>query len=66
MSWDPGKNWSYAQISLLWELSKEGKTLRELAARIGKSEDAVLEKAEALGITLEYTGAIQVIKEKGA
>lgn len=43
--------WTYAQISLLLELS-EGIPLPEIAVRIGKDEEAIKMKAAELGIRL--------------
>jgi hypothetical protein len=52
MRLDSSKYWTYAQISLLWELSLEKKPTREIVELVGKSEDAVRMKASELGITL--------------
>jgi DNA-binding Lrp family transcriptional regulator len=49
-----GKNrpWQYADISILWELSKQGLPAQEIARRLGRSEESVLEKARELDIVL--------------
>ena len=47
------KNWTYAQTSLLWQLSAEKKPLREMVTFIGKSEEEVRQKASELGMLLK-------------
>ncbi len=42
--------WSYGEIALLWELSKQDVPAREIGRRLGKTEVAVREKAKDLGI----------------
>lgn len=44
--------WMYAEISVLWELSKQGLSAREIAQRLGRSEESVLRKAKELDIVL--------------
>lgn len=51
--WDNRTDWTYAQISLLWELSKDEKSLPEIAARVGKSQEVIQAKAAELGISLK-------------
>lgn len=43
--------WSYAQKAMLWELSQGNLTPREIAVKLAKTEQEVLEKAAELGIT---------------
>lgn len=49
---NPRHFWTYAQISLLLELSREGLPLHDIAYRVGKDEEAVKAKAAELGIHL--------------
>jgi predicted transcriptional regulator len=53
--------WSYAEVAVMWELSKKGMPLKEIAVRVGKTEEAVRTKAKELGIELK-----EELKEKGA
>lgn len=55
--WDSRTDWTYAQISLLWELSKDEKPLPEIVACIGKPQEAVRAKAAELGISLNGQSA---------
>lgn len=52
MIFSKDRPWQYAEISVLWELSKQGMTVREIALRLGRSEKSILRKAEELKIAL--------------
>jgi hypothetical protein len=47
------QTWSYYDLSALWELSKHGLSADDIAYRLGKTEDAVLDKVHRLGIILK-------------
>jgi hypothetical protein len=55
--WGKDTPWSYADLALLWEMTKKNIPPKEIALRLGKSEKAVRAKAQELGITLKEKGA---------
>jgi hypothetical protein len=52
MNWDTDKTWTYAQISLLWEMALNRAPVLEISSRIGKSYEDICAKAAELGISL--------------
>jgi hypothetical protein len=46
------QHWTYAQVSLLWELARDEAVVMEISIRIGKSCEEIRRKAEELGIPL--------------
>jgi hypothetical protein len=55
MTWASRTGWTYAQISLLWELAKNNNaSLLEISSRVGKAPDEICDKATELGITLTF------------
>jgi hypothetical protein len=67
MSWDISDYWTYAQTSLLWELSRTNSSLAEISARIGKAPEQIRIKAAELGINLLFDHSEgQQIRTKGA
>ncbi|HEX5055789.1 MAG TPA: hypothetical protein VFX02_04750 [Gammaproteobacteria bacterium] len=65
MALNPHDNWTYAQTSLLWQLSAEKKPIHEIAAFIGKSETEILKKSSELGIVFksEYDPLKELVEE---
>jgi hypothetical protein len=53
MFWSKQQTWSYHDLSALWALSKNGLSANDIAYRLGKTEDAVMEKVQQLGIILK-------------
>jgi hypothetical protein len=53
MFWSKQQSWSYYDLSALWELSKNGLSADDIAYRLGKTEDAVMDKVHQLGIILK-------------
>lgn len=56
-------SWSYAQISLLWELARGHRPLLEISSRLGKNYEEVYKKAAELGsfLVAEPTGQMAII-----
>lgn len=52
MIWNNPSYWTYAQISLLWELVQDHTPVQEISYRIGKPYEEICRKAAELGITL--------------
>lgn len=52
MGWDTRNYWTYAQISLLWELARNQAPLLEISSLIGKPDAEICVKAKELGIPL--------------
>jgi hypothetical protein len=71
MTWSSRTDWTYAQISLLWELAGSDMPLSDISSRVGKKLDEICDKAAELGITLaschsRTTREKMPEKEKGA
>jgi hypothetical protein len=47
------QQWTYAQVSLLWELARDEAAVKEIGFRVGKSCEEIRRKAEELGIVLK-------------
>jgi hypothetical protein len=52
MNWDTDRTWTYAQISLLWEMALNRAPILEIGARVGKPYEDICAKAAELGISL--------------
>jgi hypothetical protein len=52
MSWDTHTTWTYAQISLLWEMALNRAPVLEISVRVGKPYEDICAKAAELGISL--------------
>ena len=52
LAWWRKDTWTYGEIFLLWDLSKQGLPLKEIVYRMGKSESAVMLKARELEVPL--------------
>lgn len=52
MGWSASHDWTYAQVSLLWELAGSDTPILEISSRVGKSYEDVCAKAAELGIPL--------------
>lgn len=51
--------WTYAQVSLLWELAKNNAPVQEISFRVGKPYAEVCRKATELGIALPADSPVQ-------
>ena len=52
--------WTYAELAVLWDLSKQGLSLQEISNRLAKNKDTVRAKAQELGISLKDEPAKQI------
>jgi hypothetical protein len=47
--------WTYAELAVLWDLSKKRLSLQEISFRLGRNKESVRAKAEELEISLKET-----------